>query len=101
MALIQKTVYIREEDLVAWNNIPNKAKWIHEGITERILEPESPESLTVVSSSVTMTKENPSQFMQIDRKKALAGEFAPVKSCKHGYDPRFCKHAKPGKPCKA
>lgn len=20
--------------------------------------------------------------------------------CKHGFDPKFCKHAKPGKPCK-
>jgi hypothetical protein len=23
-----------------------------------------------------------------------------IKMCKHGSDPRFCKYAKPGKPCK-
>lgn len=30
MALIQKTVYFREEDLPRWQAIKNKAKWLHE-----------------------------------------------------------------------
>lgn len=25
---------------------------------------------------------------------------ADIKTCKHGYDPNYCKHAKLGKPCK-
>lgn len=30
MALIQRTVYIREEDIDTFNKIQNKAKWFHE-----------------------------------------------------------------------
>lgn len=30
MALKQKTVYFREEDLPKWEAVPNKAEWLHE-----------------------------------------------------------------------
>lgn len=34
MPLIQKTVYIREEDIDKWNVIPNKALFIHDALDE-------------------------------------------------------------------
>jgi hypothetical protein len=31
--LKQKTVYFREEDLPLWENVSNKAQWLHDALT--------------------------------------------------------------------
>lgn len=35
--LKQKTVYFREEDLPLWNNVSNKAQWLHDGLTTALV----------------------------------------------------------------
>lgn len=34
MALKQRTVYFREEDLPLWEALPNKAEWLHEHLNQ-------------------------------------------------------------------
>lgn len=48
--------------------------------------------MTISSSDVPMTADNPHQLKEV-----LRDDYT---LCKHGMDPQFCKHAKPGQKCK-
>lgn len=70
----QVTVYVREEDLEKWKSIPKKAEFIHNALNEN-------------------------KYEKLAKESAFPNINQPIKACKHGYDPKMCKHAKPGKPC--
>lgn len=86
------TVYIRNDDLEKWKLIENKAELISQAINRSIIQPVIKKSgeiktrQTIVPSSVIPLLE-----------KVTGSDWKP---CKHGADPKFCKFAKPGKPCK-
>ena|SRR3990167_3409877 len=87
MGLVQKTVYIREEDLEAWSNVSNKALWIHEGLMTGlvVIPPKTKTPDTPVEPSDTF----------IGSGINLGPNFGIVpEPCKHGFDRRYCKHAK-------
>lgn len=109
MGLIQKTVYIREEDLDAWNNVSNKAAFLHDALNpgQFVAGPlddfqkdeirhkaiyERP-AFNEVRETKVVTTTSPKMFPDIVDKLV-------VKSCKHGADPKFCRFAKNGKACK-
>lgn len=52
-------------------------------------------SVTISSSDVPQTIDNPMQLKQV-----LKEDLKDYRTCKHGADPAFCKQAKPGKECK-
>jgi len=51
--LIQKTVYIREEDIELWNKVSNKAEWIHDHLN--MYNTETPKQ-RYVTQQETITK---------------------------------------------
>lgn len=61
MPLIQKTVYIREEDLEAWENVPNKAAFLHDalniGMTTIPAKSKRPDSAIPLRSDLMDPKE--------------------------------------------
>lgn len=71
----QVTVYVRKDDLDKWKDLKGKANTIHK-LLNRDVPP-----------------------LPINTPKSVA-QVLNVKLCKHGFDPNFCKFAKPGKPCK-
>lgn len=102
----QVTVYVRKKDMDAWIKLPNKAEAVRamlhgqkldavkvvESFSEKIA---SRPSVTISSSDVPQTIDNPGQLKQV-----LKEDLKDYRTCKHGMDPAFCKHAKPGKECK-
>lgn len=56
MALKQKTVYFREEDLDKWEAIPNKAEWLHEMLNLPQIPIAKIEGYKVMSSEPTLTE---------------------------------------------
>ena len=91
--MIQKTIYLRDGDEEGWNELENKAEFIHNAL-------------------------NPGRFIKVPKMTAEALAYAKrgdeaaagvvginfekdtIKPCTHGYPPKTCKHAKPGKPCR-
>lgn len=88
--LIQKTVYIREEDIEAWSRVPNKAQFLHDALTgsgetkrsEPLEEPVyvSEEETPMIEKHDLRPKLNPTPGVVID-----AGT-----QCEHGFGPKLC-----------
>lgn len=72
----QVTVYVRKDDLPKWEALKKKSEFIHNALNP---------VPTMVGGEVFEAKDG--------------GKFKPIKVCKHGSDPKFCKFAKKGK-CK-
>lgn len=81
-------VYIREEDYDKWKAIEKKSEFIHNALKE-------PDELisTDATKGTAVSTVKPASIPSVFVKPI--GSF-----CKHGYDPKFCKHAKPNRPCK-
>lgn len=94
-------IYIRKEDEEAWNSIVDKPQWIHEGLATglAVISPKyidiDFDALREAGNAMAKTLVQPKNRFGIDEDGSVR-QF----TCKHGYDPKFCKHAKPGKPCK-
>lgn len=74
------TIWIRKEDEEKWNAIENKPAWLHEQINHSRLGIPAINGIPLNTSAGR--KEESKLF------------------CKHGADPKLCKYAQPGKPCK-
>jgi hypothetical protein len=108
MGLIQKTVYIRQEDLAAWNSLPNKALFIHSALEDYNGKTEIDPTMVknyltdagfdVVGDVKVEPIKGPKEVIQ--KLKEVVYEPNYAKFCKHGFDPKMCKFAKGGKPCK-
>ena len=87
-------IYIRNDDLDAWNAIENKPAWIHANLME---------SSSMVEQRIVNPKvlgSSPSSPAKPDTIKQMATDDKDYKLCKHGAYPAFCKFSMPGKPCK-
>lgn len=82
---IQKTIYLRQEDEDKWNAVENKSEFIHVALNR---SPKDTGPSTVPNNVGLLGINKP----QVSKTIAVF--------CKHGADPRFCKHAKNGKKCK-
>lgn len=86
------SVFIRKGDLEKWKALENKSKWLHEHLNVSDYGLEHAKELTQSLSTSTKLrqdllnkstlKQNPELFKKI------------YKLCKHGADPKLCKHAK-------
>lgn len=98
--LIKKTVYIREEDLELWKNCPNKSLMVHNALNINFIDsPTTAEQIQDIVEAQERPVKTSTKFAphNIVTNMATGEKFL---SCKHGYNPKFCKHAKGGKPCK-
>ncbi len=99
-------IYIRTEDLDKWNAIEKKSEFIHNALNPAHLSIQSRDGSPEVLSVIQPIKPPKDMFtkadnIEDDRHRELADdESLQFKLCKHLADPKFCKHAKNGKPCK-
>lgn len=75
-----KTIYIRKEDLDKWESIEDKPGFIHNALSDSGRPQTLDEAIAAYSRPMN---------------------GLPFKPCKHGADPKFCRFAKNGKPCKS
>lgn len=80
--LIQKTVYFREEDIEAWENVQNKAQWLHDALTTGIV--------TIPAKSLDKTKDSPS-----DKKPVTITEVGADNKRSSEFEVRLCKNGHP------
>ena len=78
---MRANVYIRKENEEAWAALSDKSAWVNGRLQEGLTEQEVANFDELGIAAVT-------------------SRIPPTKTCKHGANPRFCKHAKPGKSCK-
>jgi hypothetical protein len=109
--MIQITAYLRnEEDLAKWKLLENKTEWLHkqlagqEGVptsrrTSQSTQPKF-ESRVWAPSGTTVQPPTPIEQSVLDSLPVFKASDLPIKLCTHGSNPKFCKHAKNGKPCK-
>jgi hypothetical protein len=98
-------IFIRKDNQDKWNAIPDKSNWIN-----TILENADDTSRFgairpgPAGPMVSVLSEAPGAVGEMIDKAFDNGQgltyFIDFKPCKHGADPKFCRFAKPGKPCK-
>lgn len=82
MPLIQKTVYIREEDIDKWNALPNKAAWLHEHLNDSSygkIKPTDAGKIISFNSKGSKTVDIPESCEHFQPKGSCM-----VKGCKYG-----------------
>lgn len=61
MGLVQRTVYFREEDILIWDAIANKAAWLHTHLNEPVLNTYVRHEVQGTPHKVQLTKPDPPQ----------------------------------------
>jgi hypothetical protein len=90
------TQYIREEDMDKWKAIKNKSEFIHNALKDVAFWTDGKHSMNTPGPVKELYDNKPIKTIEANEGVVLK----PVKLCKHNANPLFCKHAKPGKPCK-
>jgi len=80
----QVTVYIRDDDLKKWKTLKKKSEFIHSALNR------TNKGIPLEVIGTAAAKKGPN----------YNPPTTLPKLCKHGSDPKFCKFAKNGKPCK-
>ena len=88
--MARANIFIRKENEEAWKRIANKSEWVNStlGAVPVIKSEKVRKELKlppVIKDPKDVTKTLPAESFNL---------------CKHFANPKFCKHAKPGKPCK-
>lgn len=101
---MRANIYIRKENEEAWEQLADKSMQVNHWLavmkgSPSTKKPEK-ESITISTSQVEPTIDNPFSYKQVDKVDAIKGILTDAPTCKHGYDPELCKYAKPGKECK-
>jgi hypothetical protein len=100
------TVYIRNEDYEKWKAIEEKTEFIHgalkngtaSGADKEYSRPtRAAEKLPTTEEQIESIAKAQSKFMKTDSSGRIISDRG---SCKHGADPKLCRFAKAGKPCK-
>lgn len=100
------SVYIKNEDWEKWSALEKPSEFIHNAL--------NPELDSMIGSTQAHIEKyggvpdiskgkpikTPEQFDSLVQHLKTEGGTLPTRLCKHGYDPKLCKFAKPGKPCK-
>jgi len=86
-----RTVYIRKLDLEKWDGVANKSEFIHNALNnvgdfEKYV-------LDAVEKNLGGDLKGLAPIVK-PLKTPLADALQVIKSCPHGADPKFCKHAK-------
>lgn len=93
------TIHIRTSDEHIWKAITNKSEFIHKALN-RLIENEVVEVIAPAPIKESL-KAGFEAIETPDEDITAVQEVKPsFKLCKHGADPKFCRFAKPGKPCK-
>lgn len=104
------SVYVKNEDWEKWRALQKPSEFIHNalnravlehvagiketGLTEKMLD----DTLKSLEDKGIKPIKTPKGIKIPGSNTVLVPEY--IKLCKHGYDPKLCKFAKPGKPCK-
>lgn len=88
MTMPDVKVYVRTEDLDKWNAIEKKSQWLSVCLN------------TVNPKGTAEFKMSLKPGLVMDRATKIVYPVDVLKACKHGADPKFCKHTKNGKVCK-
>jgi hypothetical protein len=108
------SVYIRKEDEDLWRELPKKSEAIskmlraqHDAIVASARYIKATSELT---PRLAQVKKVPSPRMSVEEvaeiftsaplSNLVTADKLTTKPCPHGANPKFCKHAKNGKPCK-
>lgn len=81
-------IWIRKEDVDKWQALEKKSEFIHNALNDGGVS-------GMVGALVKAEYVEEAEFTEKDGKPVYTG-----KTCKHGYNPNYCKFAKQGKPCK-
>ena len=104
--------YLKNEDYDKWRALEKPGEFIHNALNQSLGWRNDTTKDKGVSSSGKMSASKPEDVGSTPSTPAIdLGTFDKAdevvkaveklfKPCKHGADPRFCKHGKPGKPCK-
>lgn len=100
------TVYVRKEDYPKWKAIEEKTEFIHKSLSNFEIAYRPTPKVNLLRQVKYFNKPTLQIPVGLDPTKepheALNEivEKLDFKLCKHGADPKLCKFAKPGKPCK-
>jgi hypothetical protein len=84
-------VYIRKENEERWLALQDKSAWVNKRLKDGAVK--------VPIKDLKFAAQQPPTLASMQKAYEIGDKLYNA-TCKHGSDPKYCKHAKPGKPCK-